>query len=232
MPTTTVNSPLTLEVLGRIDAPNLEPSQQATSLDFLKKADVYQQSGVKFDGVGIFHSYPEYIYALWLESQKPIKKYIPQPYLLYYDHKRYIPDFYVIRNNQVEIIELKSRGAMEWPDPILIETFFSRHDMRFYVLDNKEALTHETEALHWLPIVQSLCVANRYNLDTRAFESELLRACARQTVCEVGDLITPLQHCDRSDYLIALYRLIHRHDLIVDLTNNRLDYDTPIRLCI
>lgn len=232
MPSKTLHDPLTLEVLGRVDAPSLSPSQQPTELGLLKSADTYQQAGVKYPNIGVYHCYPEYIYALWLESLEAVKSFVPHPFLLYYDHRRYIPDCCVLRDGQIEVIELRARGVMDWPDPALITAFFARKNMVFHVIDSDETLTHEAEALHWLPIVQSLYVANRYALDTRAAESELLQTCARYDVCEIGDLIDPRQHADHSDRLIALYRLIHQHDLFVDLSCDRLDYDTPVRLCI
>lgn len=232
MPATPLRNPITLEVLGRVHAPSLSPTQQPTPLKRLKSADTYQQAGVKYAGIGVYHSYAEYIHALWLESRKVVMNFVPHPYLLYCDHRRYVPDCCVLRNGQFEVIELKPRGAMEWPDPSLVAAFFARENISFTVLDNDEALTHEQEALHWRPIVQNLYVANRYGVDTRAAESELLQLCSRFDACEIGDLITPLQHADRSNHLIALYRLIQQHHLLVDLSQNRLDYDTPVQLCI
>lgn len=232
MPATPLRNPLTLEVLARVRAPSLSPCQQPTSPKLLKSADTYLRAGVKYTGIGVYHSYAEYIHALWLESVKSVMNFVPQPFSIYCDHRRYVPDCCILRNGQFEVVELKARGAMEWPDPNLIAAFFARENMHFSVIDNDEVLTHEQEALHWRPIVQSLYVAKRYGVDTRAAESELLQACSRFAVCEVGDLVSPLQHADRSDRLIALYRLIHQHDLIVDLSHNRLDYGTPVRLCI
>jgi hypothetical protein len=232
MSTTTLHNRLTLEVLGRVETTSLSPVQQPTSLKLLKCADTYQQAGVKYAGIGVYHSYAEYIHALWLESLKTITSYVPQPFLLLCDHKRYIPDCSVLGDGQWEVIELKSRGLMEWPDQALVTAYFAQHNMRFRVLDNEEVLTHEKEALHWRPIIQSLYVASRYGLDTRIAESELLHAFAYQDIQTLGDLISPLQLADRSDRLIALYRLIQRHVLGVDLSRDRLDYDTPVQLCI
>lgn len=225
-------APNTLELLGRVDAPNLVPSQQPTSLKLLKSADTYQQHGAKFGGTGIYHGYAEYIHALWLESRRSVTRFVPQPFLIYVDHRRYIPDCYILQNNQIDVVELKAGGSMAWPDQDLMTAFFAREHMQFRLIDNDEVLQHETEALHWRPIVQSLVVANHYGLDTRTAESELLQTCARYESCEIGDLISPRRHADPSDHLIALYRLIHKHDLLVDLAYERLDYDTPVTLCI
>lgn len=231
MPAKTLHNPLTLEALGRVEAASLSPCQQLTSRKLLKNSDTYLQAGVKYRGIGVYHSYAEYIHALWLESLNTVNYFVPQPFLLLCDHRRYIPDCCLLRDGQFEVVALAARGTMTSPDPALICAFFAQHDMTFRVLDNDEALTHEQEALHWRPIVQSLYVANRYQLDTRAAETELLQTCAMFENCQVGDLISPLQHTDRSDKLIALYRLIQQHLFIVDLSQNHLDYDTPVRLC-
>lgn len=49
----TLYNRLTLEVLGRVEAANLSPSQQPTSRKLLKSADTYLQSGVKYQGLGV-----------------------------------------------------------------------------------------------------------------------------------------------------------------------------------
>lgn len=224
--------PLTLQALARIEAPDLCPCQVPTSLKLLKNADIHEQAGVKYPKVGTYHNYPEYIHALWLESRREVSSYVPQPFLLGVDHQRYIPDCFVVISGHREVIELKPQGQMIWPEPELVNAFFARERMRFRVVANEEALSHETEALHWRPIIQTLYLANYYGVDTRVQESELLREFALHDIEQVGDLISPLQHGGEDDYLAALYRLIHNHDLEVDLSLRPLDYDTPVVLCV
>ncbi len=232
MPTRTFPNPLTLDALGRCDAPSLAPCQQPTSLKLLKAADTYQQVCVKYPGLAVFHSYAEYIHALWLESLSTVSAFVPQPFLLYCDHRRYIPDCYVVKDHEIVVLELKAGGNMEWPDPGLVRAFLALEHMNFEVIANDDVLIHEQEALRWRPIIQALAVANHYQVDTTTAEIDLLQLFSNDREYQVGDLLSPLNREERSDHEIALFRLIHKHRLVVDLSHHQLDYDTPVTLCI
>lgn len=228
----TIVNPLTLQALGDINIEDWTPQQQFTSLTLLKGADTYRQACVKFPALALFHSYPEYIHALWLESRADVIRFVPQPYQLRYNNRRYIPDCYVETDNKRTVIELKARGSQSWPSPELMTAFFKTHRMDYLVMDNDEALSHETEALHWRPIIQALSVASTYQLSTHQEEYNLLQHCNELHDGQIGDLLSPLQRADQSSHEIALYRLIHTHKLHVDLSVQRLNYDTPVSLCI
>jgi hypothetical protein len=228
----TIVNPLTLQALGDIDIEDWTPQQQSTSLTLLKGADTYRQACVKFPALALFHSYAEYIYALWLESRADVIRFVPQPYQLRYNKKHYIPDCFVETCDKRTVIELKARNSQPWLEPELVNAFFSTHHMDYVVIDNDEALAHETEALHWRPIIQALAVANTYELSTREEELSLLQQFHEKHDHQIGDLLSPLQRLNQSSYEIALYRLLHTHKLHIDLSVQRLNYDTPVSLCI
>ena len=227
----TLRSPLTLEALGRVEQTSLHPVQQSTSLKLKKCTDLYQQRCVKYPGRAVFHSYAEYIHGLWLESRADVSHFVPQPFRLLCDHRLYIPDCYVVTRAGNQVIELKARGEMSWPAPELIAAHYRQHHLTFRVMDNEEALSHETEALHWRPMVQALCIALRYHVDTHAVEMALLREAQQRGPCQLGDLVSPLERLNDSTREIAVYRLLHRHLLEVDLSERALDYDTPVTPC-
>ncbi len=53
----------------RIRADSLIPSQQLSiASKILRSSDCYQQRFLKFDGIGVFHSYDEYLHAGLLEE--------------------------------------------------------------------------------------------------------------------------------------------------------------------
>ncbi|WP_299975537.1 hypothetical protein [uncultured Pseudoteredinibacter sp.] len=232
MPQDFIKNPYALDVLARVDAINLVPHQQPTPLKNLKKNNTFQYVGVKYPNVGVYHSYAEYIHSLWLESRKAVISFVPHPFLLKVDNSRYVPTYYVLHDDKAEVVQLAKQGVMTWPDPELVRVFFAREQMYFTILNVDEVIAREKEALHWRPIVQTLAAANRYGVDTRADEAELLNHCGALGSCVVGDIINPLRHADNTNHLTALYRLIHRHELEVDLSVLQLDYDTPIQLCI
>ncbi len=222
---------VTLASLGQVKADSLLPAQQPSSRQILTAADTYQQRFVKYPLLGTFHSYAEFIHALLLEANAEVRSFIPQPFLLWVNGRRYIPDCYVAQTSGVAVIELKARGEMLNPSPDLVRRFFEWEGMGFEVLDNEIVLAREMEALHWLRLIQVMVVADQYHLDTRAEENELLQACAMHGTLALGDLISPRRHELQYQQEVALYRLLHQHRLETDLVHRPLDYDSEIRLC-
>ena len=226
-----VQNGLTLADLGRVVTDNLEPLQQPSSAKILVSADCYQQVMIKYPHLGVFHSYAEFIHALLLESRADVFRFVPQPFLLWVNGRRYTPDCYMHTSAGMTVIELKPRGEMRTPSPEALRPFFAREHMTFEVLSNEAVLAHETEALHWLRLIQVMVVANQYHLDTTGEERDLLQTCAERGPLALGDLISPHRHSQQYPQEVALYRLLHRHQLATDLVTRPLDYDSEIRLC-
>lgn len=228
---TTIQDKLTLASLGQVKANSLLPAQQPSSQKILTAADTYQQRLLKYPLRGIFHSYAEFIHALWLESRPEVHSFVPQPFLLWVNGRRYVPDCFVVRDSGPVVLELKAGGTMVDPAPELVRRFFEWEGLAFEVLDNAAVLAHEAEALHWLRLIQVLVVADQYHLDTRAEEIALLQTCMERGPLTLGDLISPRRHLQQYPQEVALYRLLHQHRLTTDLVTRPLDYDAEIRLC-
>jgi hypothetical protein len=222
---------VTLAALGQVKTDSLMPAQQPSSQKILTAADTYQQRLLKYPLRATFHSYAEFIHALWLESRADVRSFVPQPFLLWVNGRRYIPDCYVVLDTGPEVVELKAGGTMVNPPPELVRRFFEWENLAFEVLDNAEVLTHEAEALHWLRLIQVLVVAAHYHVDTRAEETTLLQVCAERGPQTLGNLISPRRHAQQYPWEVALYRLLHQHRLATDLVTRPLDYDAEIRLC-
>lgn len=232
MPGSTVmQDGLTLATLGKVKAESLQPVQQPSSQSILVSADTYQQRLLKYPLRGVFHSYAEFIHALLLEADPGVRSFVPQPFLLRVNGRRYIPDCYVLRDAGPAVVELKPRGEMPTPSPELVRLFFDWEGMGFEVLNNEAVLAREAEALHWLRLIQVMVVAAQYHLDTRTEEVELLQDFAVSPCQAVGDLISPGRRSQLDLREVALYRLLHQHRLETDLVHRYLDYDSEIRLC-
>lgn len=228
---TVIQDGLTLASLGQVKTDSLLPAQQPSSQQILTAADTYQQRLLKYPLRGTFHSYAELIHALLLESRAEVRHFVPQPFLLWVNGRRYTPDCYVLLDAGPVVIELKARGEMLKPSPDLVRQFFDWEGMAFEVLDNDVVLAQEAEALHWLRLIQVMVVADQYHLDTRAEEIDLLQACMERGPLALGELISPRRHDQQSLEEVALYRLLHQHRLATDLVHDYLNYDSEIRLC-
>lgn len=204
------------------------PVQQPTSLELTKSTDYYEQRCVKYPDRACFHCYAEFIHALLLEADPTVSIFVPQPYQMVVNRKRYTPDVYLVRNGRIEVLELKPRGEFEPKKEVPLRSFFSQYDMHFAVLANETVLEQERLALNWLPIVQVLAQAHYQGLDTAAQEQRLFDAARAETTVTVGELLGEGPRSERYWTELALYRLLHRHDLQTDLSKAPLDYDCEV----
>lgn len=206
----------------------LIPAQQPTPLKLTKRTDYYEQRCVKFPGRACFHCYAEFVHALLLEADASVTSFVPQPYQLTVNRRPYIPDVYLVRDGLLVVLELKPRGEFEPGKARPLSAFFEQYGIRFEVLANETVLSQEQLALNWLPLVQVLAQALYQGLDTIATEQRLWTVARDEPSITVGDLLGDAPREERYYAELALYRLIHRHELTCDLSTSPLDYDTVV----
>lgn len=206
----------------------LVPMQQPTHLKLTKRTDYYEQRCVKYPGRACFHCYAEFIHALLLETDPEVTSFVPQPYQMEVNRKPYIPDVYVVRNGRIQILELKPRAEFETEKQLPLQAFFLQYSMNFVVLANESVLEQEQLALHWLPIVQVLSDAYVHGIDTFEREQRLFNTARLENSTTVGELLGDTPRSERYLSELALYRLLHRHDLHCDLSAAPLDYETEV----
>ncbi|MEH6651141.1 MAG: hypothetical protein V7707_14035 [Motiliproteus sp.] len=225
-----ITDPSTLETLARVKIDSLIPSQQATAPSFLRSANCYQQRFIKCAEICTFHCEPEFIHAILLELDPEVSVFVPQPFLLRIGRRRYTPDMYAMREGQAYVLELKPDGEF---DPGLHQTltpFFAHHGLIFDVVANETIMKRETEALHWLPLIQALVVAR--DVDTQSEEGRIWQACcARSGTTQVGDFVHPGDRDRTMLSEVALHRLLHNGSLCADLSRAPFAYDTELRPC-
>lgn len=212
----------------RFSQGHLVPTQQPTSLSLTKRADYYEQRCVKFPHRGAFHCYAEFIHALLLEADREVTSFVPQPFQLVVNRRFYIPDIYVVRRGRIHILELKPEGKFEQEKELPLTAFFDQYGMSFEVLANETVLNQEQLALNWLPIIQILAQAQAQGIDTQLEEQRLFDAARAEDAVAVGELLGEVSRYNRYWQELALYRLLHRHDMSCDLSEAPLDYDTVI----
>ncbi|MAO27139.1 MAG: hypothetical protein CMN15_08110 [Roseovarius sp.] len=178
-----------------------------------------------------FHSIAEYYHALLLEGDPSVSRYVPQPFLLTIGkrQRRYTPDCYVVRDGQVDVVELRPRAEFDERRRQALKAFLRSHGMRFVVLDNEAVLSRRCEAWNWQKIVQTLVL--HQDLVTSSIERELLDDVFRRGTVELGDYV---RHSDRASSRpqeIALLRLLHQGKVSADLTQDELSYHTELTVC-
>lgn len=206
----------------------LVPAQQPTSVSLTKSTDYYEQRCVKFAQRGAFHSYAELIHALLLEADRDVTSFVPQPYQLLVNRRFYIPDVYAVRSGRIQILELKPEGKFDREKEAMLVAFFDQYGMHFEVVANESVLEQEQLALNWLPLIQVLAQALAQGIDTQVEEQRLYDIARAQDSLAVGDLLHDSSRQEQYPKELALYRLLHRHDLVCDLTQRPLNYDTVI----
>lgn len=216
-----------------VSARSLTPCQRKTQWGFRVATDFRVAQMLKHPTPCEFHSIAEYYHALLLEGDPSVSRYVPQPFLLTIGrgrhHRRYTPDCYVVRDEKVDVVELRPRAEFDERRRQALEAFFRTHGMRFVVLDNEAVLSRRLEAWNWQKIVQTL-VLNQ-DLVTSSIERELLEEVFRRGTVQLGDYV---QHSDRASSRpqeIALLRLLHQGKVSADLAQDQLGYHTELTLC-
>ena len=208
---------------------SLEPRQQKTDRRFKISADIYQQSFLKFSGIGVFHSYHELLYAGLLESNPDITYFVPQPYKFLIGKRRYTPDFFYIKKGKHYVIEVKPKGELKDETLIPISTYLSAENIKFKVVSNEKIRAKEQLAKNWLQIVRVLKSAE--NLDTTFEEKNILDQCIVNSKKLIGDFINPFSRDKDFKNEIAIYRLAHSGKVSLDIKANPINFNSEVTSC-
>ena len=223
-------NPLTLEALTTVSSDSLVPSQQPTPRGLMQQTDCYQQRFLKYPNIAICHSYAEFIYYLYLEMDPEVSSFVPQPFKLYIQGWRrpHIPDSYIVRKGQPQVVEIKAPGDMDAPWLNAVAAYLQWHDLPYSVMCNDVVLTHEQEALNWLPLIQVLAAAEQEGIETQTLEYELLDQIFTLDHPQVFDVLNPGLRLQQNVNEIALFRLIYHHKVKVDLKSAPFGWDTAL----
>jgi len=177
-----------------------------------------------------FHSIAEYYHALLLEGDPAVTRYVPQPFQLTIGKRRYVPDCYVVRDGNVDVVELRPRAEFDEKRRQALQAFFNLHGMRFVVIPNETVVSRQTEALNWQMILQMLVC--HQDLDTTQLELEFFEAVWRAGGVQFGDRVRRSDRSSSRAQEVALLRLLHQGKLRAELTRQRFGYDTELRPCL
>lgn len=213
-----------------VSADNLIPMQHAgIASRLLRSADCYQQRFIKFDGIGIFHSYAELLHAALLEANPEVSSFTPQPLSLRVGKRRYIPDCYYVKSGKRYVVELKPRGEFVDEMKLLLEAFFQFEGIKFEVIPNESVLESEQVAISWLRIIRVLLSA-RFE-DTTADEVRLWESFKSSQHQYIDEIISNGNRIDSRKREIALFRLLHKGKLKVNFNEKHLGLDSEVSLC-
>tara|TARA_R110001583_G_scaffold195159_1_gene369745 strand:+ start:1079 stop:2056 length:978 start_codon:yes stop_codon:yes gene_type:complete len=208
---------------------SLTPCQSKTNRNFRTATDFRVVQLLKHAEPSEFHSVSEYYHALLLEADPSVTRYVPQPYRLMIGKRRYTPDCYLVRDGQVDIVELRPNAKFDESRGQALKAFFRLHDMRFLVIPNEEVMNRRTEALNWQMIIQMLVC--HHDLDTTSWELELLEAAFRRGIFQFGDHVLRQDRSSCRPKEIALLRLLHKGKLAANLTKHRFSFSTELWPC-
>lgn len=212
-----------------VSAASLTPCQCTTNRNFRTATDFRVVQLLKHSGPSEFHSVSEYYHALLLEADSSVTRYVPQPFRLMIGKRRYTPDCYVVRNGQVDVVELRPKAEFDESRRQALVAFFRLHDMRFFVIPNEAVLIRQVEAWNWQMIVQML-VCHR-DMDTSRWELELLEDAFKKGSLQFGDHVMRQDRLSSRAKEIALLRLLHQGKLTANLTEHRLNFSMELRPC-
>jgi len=214
---------------SQVHTDTLVPEQCSTPIGFQRACDFHQQNFIKHPGRSDFHCRAEYLHAGLLEGNPNILIFVPQPFKLIINGRRYTPDCYILDGSVRRVLEIKPQGVFEDEKRIPLEQYFELHGMKFEVVSNESIFEREAEAENWIEIVRTLYIA--IDWDTEASEYKVLDYFYQHPECTFGDFVDPGDREGTFAEEVALFRLLHRGVIQADLTSKPLDYNTEVQLC-
>jgi len=187
------------------------------------------QRFLKFDNVGVFHSYSELLFAALLESDPSVTSFTPQPKGFRLNGKQYIPDCYFIKDGKQFFVELKPEGKFTSQKKRPLEEYVEEFGGEFRVVSNESVLRDQIKAQNWLRIVRVL-VANRYE-PSAGDDNSWIRIFTRANKVALGDLIDQTIRFTDINSEVTIFRLLHQGILGADLDTKPLSFDTTFFLC-
>lgn len=214
----------------KTDGGILRPRQQTTPIKLKRGIDYSSQRMLKCPERCHFHSLAELYNAALLEGDPGTEYFCPQPFLMYVNGKRYIPDMYALTNGQRYVQEIRAKGKISDRLRIPLEAYFHSRRMEYIVISNDSVYAREIEAQNWLSIVRHLLT--RQTIDTDAAESNLIKTLQTSENIALGDIIDAGNRSATELTELAAYRILYRGIARTDLETCFLSYDSEIELCI
>jgi hypothetical protein len=207
------------------------PSAQNTLNAFKvrKVADCYFQRFIKFNEIGVFHSYSELLHAALLESDPLVSSFTPQPKGFNVNGKPYIPDCFYIKDGKQVFIEIKPRGKFTESKLIPLKEYTESNDGEFLVVSNESILEQRIKAQNWLYIIRQL-ISGRYET-TIGEEEDINRMMLHRGKLTLSEIIDQGNRAASALMGIALFRLVHEGRAHMNLETKRLSYETEVQLC-
>ena len=204
------------------------PEQQKTSIGFMRSTDCYQQRFLKFPLLGVFHSYSELLHAALLEANTNVSSFVPQPFKFLIGRRRYIPDCFYLASGKRIVVEIKPQGKLSDEIKIPLTEYLAFNDILFKVISNEEILEQETLALNWLYIVRTL-LTSQYE-ETSVQEIQLYEKILAHSELSVGDIIDLGNRIQNRQNEIALFQLVYKGKLELDLTEYLISTSTLVKI--
>lgn len=190
-------------------------------------ADTYIQKFIKHPHVSIFHSYPEYIHAALLESDKEVSTFVPQPLLFRVGRRPYIPDCFYTKAGKRFLVEIKPRGEFDESMRRPLTDFCKLQGVTFSVLSNESLLEQEVKAINWLYIIQVLLLTKE--IETSGEEKTIWNKLLADHEKELGDIVLMTGTEKDFRHQVALFRLAHRGVLQFD---DEIGINPATRVCL
>jgi len=214
-----------------VESETLIPIQQYSSaMKLQRSANCYFQKFIKFPRIAIFHSYAEYLHAALLEANPLITSFVPQPFRLLVQNRRYIPDCYFVYKSKRYVVELKPRGKFDKKLRKPLKKYFRQHGYNFKVVSNELVRRNEVLALNWHQIVKALLSAEM--ICTENAELKILDELSIKGPMELGRIIKVGNRLDDYKNEIGVYRLAHKGLVKMELDYSKINYSSLVELCI
>lgn len=179
-----------------------------------------------------YHSIEEWYYAAKLELDHTVERFTPHPTQYGAHGNRYIPDFFFLKTDGtrfvVEIKPEKNVTKFESKYRPAMEAKARSENFKFLIIENE--IVRKEAQLSKNAIYISRVLNGAEGLITDEEESQITRMLLIHGNCQYTDIVSKDNRVEKRLREIALWRLVHRGRVAMNLRDQPISYDSSIRL--
>ena len=179
-----------------------------------------------------YHSIEEWYYAAKLELDFTVERFTPQPTQYGAHGNRYIPDFFFLKTDGtrfvVEVKPKKNVAKFESKYKPAMEAKARCENFKFLIIENEEIRAGAQLSKNAIYISRVLNGSS--GLITDEEESQITRMLLVHGNCQYTDIIAKDNRVEKRLIEVALWRLVHRGRVAMNLRDQPISYDSSIRL--
>lgn len=215
----------------QITSAETQPRQHEPERDTVIGGNWYLARCLKFPHLGYYMGLDALYLMYLIEGDPSHAMLIPRPFLWNFGRKTIIPTLYTSGTLGRRLYMIADKEVESPPLLTAVTQYLDLQDIQLETVTTESILTRGQEARNWHVVVNALLAAK--TIETGHAERKIWDVClSSEEDLTIGRFVDAGDRDGTYIAEIALLRLIYRHKLHIDFTQNPIDYSSSISPCI